>query len=123
MYEVLQIRQIPGEARRRWFCSDEFDLILWYADEQNISGFELSYNKQRGEHAIIWQQLTGFQHMAVDDGEERAGKYKSTPMLLADGFFDAPRIRQLFQEQSKALPPEVAELLLEKLAQHPNFKG
>lgn len=121
MYEVLHIRQIPGEARRRWFCSSDFDLIVWYLDENHISGFELSYDKQRGEHAIVWHQKSGFRHMAVDDGEQDPGKYKAAPVMCNNGFFDVKRIHHAVHEQRHALPPEIGGLLLQKLAEHPDF--
>ncbi len=122
MYEVLHIRQNPGEARRRWFCSSEFDLIVWYLDDHHISGFELSYDKQRGEHALVWHQQTGFCHMSVDDGEQAPGKHKATPILHSDVACDIRRIHHAIATQRDALPPEIGGLLLQKLAEHPDFQ-
>lgn len=120
MYEVLHIRQNPGEARRRWFSSHDFDLIVWYQDDVHISGFELSYDKQHGEHAIVWHQKSGFRHMVVDDGEQAPGKYKATPILQHNGHFDASRISHAVRQESNALPPEIGGLLLQKLSEYPD---
>lgn len=119
MRELLNVRQIPGEAKRRWFSSGEFDLIVWLADDQGFSGFELCYDKLHNEHAIAWSKAGSFRHMAVDDGEQRPGKYKAAPILLSDGQFDARRIYAAFQEASRTLPKEVADYVLHALAQYP----
>ncbi len=122
MYEVLHIRQNPGEARRRWFCSSDFDLIVWYLDETHISGFELSYDKQRGEHALVWHQKSGFRHMAVDDGEQAPGKHKATPILQHNSGCDVRRIHRAIAAERDALPPEISGLLLQKLMEHPDYE-
>ncbi|HEU0186302.1 MAG TPA: hypothetical protein VFR06_00255 [Gallionellaceae bacterium] len=123
MREQLNVRQIPGEPRRRWFSSKDFDLIVWLDDDQRISGFELCYDKQHREHALVWNRASGFRHMAVDDGEQRPGKYKATPILVADGLFDGRRIHAAFREASRALPSEISETVLRALEQHPQFSG
>lgn len=119
MREKLKLRQIPGEPRRRWFTSNDFDLIVWLADEQSFSGFELCYDKQHDERALVWSKSAGFRHMAVDDGEQRPGKYKATPILVADGLFDARRICAAFRDASHSLPKEVAAYVLQALEQYP----
>ncbi|HEY6096118.1 MAG TPA: hypothetical protein VIU93_14305 [Gallionellaceae bacterium] len=121
MREHPDVRQIPGEPRRRWFSSKDFDLIVWLAEDQRISGFELCYDKQRHEHAIVWNEASGFRHMAVDDGEQRPGRYKATPILVADGLFDVRRIHAAFREASQGLPPEIRNHVLRALEQHPQF--
>lgn len=121
MIEIRNVRQIHGESRRRWFSSAHFDLIVWYSDTQVISGFELCYDKQRGEHALSWKEACGFQHMAVDDGEQRAGKYKAAPVLVPDGAFDVKRVHAQFARAGDSLPAEIYNLVLSKLEQHPDF--
>jgi len=121
MKEHLNVRQIPGESKRRWFHSENFDLIIWLSDDQSFSGFELCYDKQRNEHSIAWSKPRGFTHMAVDDGEGRPGKYKGSPVLTADGKFEAKRIYSTFLKASTALPREVAIFVLKALRQHPGL--
>lgn len=121
MNEYINVRQIPGDPKRRWFYSDDFDLIVWFSDDQSISGFELCYDKECNAHSIEWKKAGGFRHMAVDDGEQRPGKHKATPILVPDGSFDAMRVYTTFLEASKLLPEEIASHVLQALEQHPKF--
>lgn len=119
MKEYRNVRQISGEAQRRWFYSDEFDLIVWLADDQRITGFELCYDKRDFEKSISWRDETGFRHMAVDNGEHRPGKHKATPILVQDGLFDASRVYSDFRAVSHTLPEEIAGFVLNALKQYP----
>lgn len=121
MKELINVRQIPGELKRRWFFSKDFDLIVWFSDDQGFAGFELCYDKLTSEHSIAWSKTGGFLHMAVDDGEQRPGKFKSAPVYVADGLFDAKRIHSAFLEASHPLPKEVANYVLQALERHPKF--
>ena len=78
MQEYAGVRQIPGEPRRRWFGSKEFDLIVRVSDSQEFIDFELCYDKHHDEHSLTWSKTAGFSHMAVDDGEAIMGRYKQT---------------------------------------------
>lgn len=120
MREIAKVRQIPGESKRRWFSSKDFDLIVWVSDD-GFTGFELCYDKQYGEHAIAWNRASGFRHMAVDDGENRHGKHKAAPVLVPDGYFDVQRVHGAFREASRSLPEEISHLVLQALEQHPDF--
>jgi hypothetical protein len=123
MRERCNVRQIPGEPKRRWFSSSDFDLIVWLSDDQQILGFELCYDKNSSQHSIAWSKSAGFRHMAVDDGEQRPGKYKSTPVLTADGYFDARRVHSAFLESCQSLPDEVSNHVLKALELHPRFSS
>lgn len=119
--EIVNARQIPGEPERRWFTSPDMDLIVWGAEGDGVTGFELCYDKQQNEHAILWSSRKGFSHLAVDDGEGRPGKPKGSPLLLADGRFDAPRVHGLLMRLRQELPPELSDFVLQVLEGHPNF--
>ncbi|MBZ0092035.1 MAG: hypothetical protein K8F27_07425 [Sulfuricellaceae bacterium] len=90
MKELSKVRQIPGESKRRWFASQDFDLIVWLSDDQSFSGFELCYGKLRNERSIVWSKTGGFRHMAVDDSEHRPGKYKASPIFGGGRRFRRP---------------------------------
>jgi hypothetical protein len=123
MRERSNVRQIPGESKRRWFSSDDFDLIIWLSDDQQILGFELCYDKNGPQHSIAWSKSAGFRHMAVDDGEQRPGKYKAVPIVIADGYFDANRVHSDFLKASQTLPDEIANHVLQILEHHPRFSS
>ena len=120
MKEFTNVRQIPGESKRRWFSSKEFDLIVWFSTDGALLGFELCYDKQGKERSLRWSNSAGFQHMAVDDGEQIFGKYKETPVLVADGLFDAKLVHSNFSEVSHFLPDEIADFVLTAIKQYPN---
>jgi hypothetical protein len=120
MKEFINVRQIPGELKRRWFSSNEFDLIVWSSEDDCLVGFELCYDKHGKERSIRWSDSIGFQHMAVDDGEQIFGTYKQTPILVADGFFDARQVHSDFAEVSHLVPDEIAEFVLTAIERYPN---
>jgi len=121
MREDIHVRQIHGDRKRRWFSSNDFDLIVWLNDDGTFAGFDLCYDKTPIERSLVWRPTTGFAHMTVDDGEHRPGKYKATPVLVPDGYFDALRIYSAFAKESHSLPKDVAAYVLGTLEKHPNY--
>ena len=115
MYELISIRQIPGEKRRRWFTSLDMDLILWFDAEHNPVSFELCYNKQTHEKSLRWR-ASGIEHSVVDSGENNPGRYKSTPMLRDANHFDAAMIKSLFAAECTNLPPDIVEFVVKALS-------
>lgn len=123
MRELIQVRQIPGDPRRRLFFSEDFDLFVWCNDDGTFAGFELCYDKKQAQCSLVWRLADGFTHMAVDDGENRPGKYKATPIMVPDGYFDAKRIHAAFVKESISLPKEVADYVMQIIAKHPNYSA
>ncbi len=121
MKELINARQIPGEGRRRWFYSDEFDLIVWLNEDGSFAGFELTYDKTTRERSIVWHPDEEFAHMAVDSGESQSGRPKSSPVLVPDSAFDAQRVYRAFLAESASLPSDIAALVLHALGSHPNY--
>ena len=114
MYELINIRQIPGEKRRRWFTSVDMDLIIWFNADHNPSNFELCYNKQTHEKSLRWS-ASGIEHSAVDGGENTPGRYKSTPVLREASRFDADKIKSLFAVECTSLPADIVEFVMSAL--------
>jgi hypothetical protein len=102
--ELPDTRQVEGEPRRRWFSSPDLDLIVWLDEQDTLVGFQLCYDKSRGERALTWRKDRGYDHMGVDDGEAGPAQYKSTPILVADGHFDRERVEGLFINSSEDVP-------------------
>jgi hypothetical protein len=119
LHEVRNVRQIPGEGKRRWFSDQYFDLIVWYEKDGSLLGFQLCYDKFHKERAVTWRRGIGFSHEKVDDGEGVPGQHKSTPILVPDGLFDAAAITERFRQESGTLDPDISTLVIETLKLYP----
>jgi hypothetical protein len=119
--EVPMVRQISGEPHRRWFSSMAMDLIVWCDNAGTPRAFQLCYDKPHQERALTWKPETGYSHDAVDDGESGGASFKCTPVLVADGYFDARRAARLFKRASKQMPSDIVQFVASKIRQHPNF--
>lgn len=119
LQEVQATRQIPGERRRRWFRSADMDLIVWLDAAGAPDGFQLCYNRLTDEHAVTWDEVSGFSHMAVDDGEGPDLPYKATPILVADGAFPKDTVLARFTAQAEMLPADLRDYIATRLARYP----
>lgn len=115
--EIVPVRQVSGEPRRRWFMSVDLELITWHEASGALIGFQLCYNRQSDEHAITWRHDCGFVHDSVDSGESEPDANR-TPVLLADGAFDAARVSEFFHEASAALEADLRDQILDRLASY-----
>ena len=113
--EFNQVRQIPGDARRRWFCGDGLELIVWYGQKEEIIGFQLLYEANGVSKALTWEKSLGYLHSGIDDGEGRCGKHKQTPVLVPNGRFNKKDVLNFFVRESIELPDEIAAFVRNKL--------
>ena len=116
--EIKDVRQIQDEPHRRWLTDEHLDLVIW-DEESEIVGFQLCYDKSHGERAVTWKLESGFTYNGVDGGEDRAGRYKGTPILIADGSFDAQRVAAIFHGQSGDLDAKSSDFIYLKLLEYP----
>ena len=116
--EISKVRQLPGQSRRRWFTDPHMDLTVWLDEADGIVGFELTYDKPRAERAVTWRERSGVSHQGVDDGEGRPGKYKQTPILVADGALNAWRLCARFRCAGDELPGEILALVCRQLTHY-----
>jgi hypothetical protein len=114
--EIVATRQVPGEARRRWFTSPSIDLFVWTDDQGAPTGFQLCYDKQDREHALTWTAENGFNHMTVDAGESRPARYKGSPILVADGVIDTQHVLEQFRGEAASVPVEFVRFVEGKIA-------
>ena len=112
--EMTKVRQVPGEQRRRWFSSQALDLIVWFDAAGAISGFQLCYDRLNDEKVLNWKIPDHYSHMAVDDGEGRAGRHKASPILVPGGDF-RPEVAEAFRKEAAELPFEIVNLVLAKI--------
>jgi hypothetical protein len=104
-----------GRLVKRWFGDAYFDLFVWLDESNAIVSFQLCYGKPIDEHALTWISPSIFYHQRVDDGENRPGKSKSTPVLLPDGMVDVLLIVRRFKEESGQIEPSMADFVLQKI--------
>ena len=118
--EISPTRQIAGEPYRRWFSDERFDLIVWYAAQGEIIGFQLCYRAWPDEKALTWFKGEGFSHNRIDQGEGRPDRHKMTPILLPDGEFDAALVRKRFTAVSGDLDPQVVAIVTRAMDHYPD---
>lgn len=116
--ENPNVRQIEGDPPRRWFSDDFFDLIVWFAPDGAVCGFQLCYDREYKPRALTWMKEGGYRHDGIDDGESDLGGHKSTPVLVQDGAFDKQDIGARFEAESAGLPKEVRDKVLEKIREY-----
>jgi hypothetical protein len=117
--EFQNLSQRPNEPRRRWFESDDEDLIVWFGGDGSIVGFQLCYDRTRAERALTWDQSEGYSHMRVDDGEAIGKVRKSSPVLFPDGAFDAGAMLKRFQSVAGEVPDDIAAFVSRKIMEYP----
>ena len=111
LLEITQVRQVDGEPRRRWFTSSSMDLVVWLDDDDAVAGFQLCYGRPTDENALTWRRGQGWSHARVDDGEDRPGKHKASPILLPGGSFDRHALATLFRVQCGEIDRDIAEFV------------
>jgi len=112
--EIKNLKQTAGEPAKRWFNNASMDLFVWH-EKNKIIGFQLCYDKEKNEKALSWYKGNGFQHQKVDDGENRSGRYKATPLLLQNESFEFNNITEEFKKHSLHLVGEIKGFILNKI--------
>ncbi len=113
--EIPYVKNIDNEPRRRWFADDDFDLIVWYDPDGRIVGFQLCYDTKKDQRSFTWKESGTLRHDRIDDGEGNPGRYKSSPILIPDDSFDAPRVAERFMARGALLDPPIFAIVIQKL--------
>lgn len=92
--EIAGTKQRLNEPKKRWFTSLAMDLFVWFDEEDQIISYQLSYNKQRSEKALIWSRDKGYSHLGVDE---------STPAALI----------ALIQDSQGDLHPRIKDFIID----------
>lgn len=103
--ELKNVRQIEGEGLRRWFVSDDLELILWYDENKKLEGFQICYDKLAGTRTITWKMVT------TTDG-------KSKSIIISDGAYNKTRIYSLVERDSENLEETLRSFILKRLESH-----
>lgn len=119
LFEILHVRQIPGEYYRRWFSDENLDLIIWYSMKKEIVGFQLCYKSGIDEKALTWFIDRGYSHHKIDDGEYHPSCFKMTPILIRDENFDNKNILNQFTKACKEIDYEIADFVCDVIKKYP----
>lgn len=114
MLKELRATQVSGELRRRWFADEHFDLIVWFAEDDTVDGFQLCYNLGHAEHALTWDRSSGYRHDRVDDGESSPTRNR-TPILVADAHFPASQILSRMESSCDSVDAPIRTVVVEKI--------
>ena len=110
--EILVVEQTDPRLRRRWFESDFFDLFTWQDPDGAFVKFQLCYDVDLDERALVWSRKEGFHH----DGVENARRM--TPILVSGGRFDSGTVVPRFERESAGIAAEVRAFVLAKIREH-----
>lgn len=106
--DVSQQRGVKG--KRRWFSDNEMDLIVWYTEDDKVTGFQLCYDRGGHERAFTWKADGTMTHDAVDGGESSPIRNDS-PVLVHGKEPPSANVLVDFRERAQELPHGVAELV------------
>ncbi len=115
---IEKLKKLNRDENSRWFRDDYFDLFLWEDDTGMITGFQLCYDIYHDQRALNWEMGKGFSHFGVDDGENRPGKLKATPILISGGFFDLAKISGLFKDRGREIDSGVFDFVYSKILEY-----
>jgi hypothetical protein len=108
--EFVHVRQEKGPGRRRWFESDDLELVVWLDGHGEIEGYQICYDLGKGERALTWRPRVGFAHSGVDSGE-RGPISNMTPILVPDGAVPWPELTERFAKNDGLLEPALRDLV------------
>lgn len=107
--EISDLTQTSDDLKRRWFSDETLDMYVWYDNSNEISEFQISYNKQSDEQVLTWNNKSGLSHHGVDSGSTDPKKMKSSPILTEESRHNIELVRKLFMESGKKLEHDLYE--------------
>jgi hypothetical protein len=116
--EVLVVEQNDPSLKRRWFESDYFDLFTWQDSGGAFVRFQLCYDVELNERALVWSGDEGFYHDGVDHGDGAGGGFAQAPILVRDGKFDSGTVVPRFERESAQIQAEVRDFVLARMREH-----
>ena len=119
--EILIVEQRDPSLKRRWFESRYFDLFIWQTPSGAFTKFQLCYDVERNERALVWSQSGGSYHDGVDHGDGVGGPgsgHGQSPIFVPDGRFDSGTVLARFTREAADIPADVREFVLAKIGEH-----
>lgn len=121
--EWKDVRQVPGQRRRRCFTDKTFELMLWLETDGSLYGFQLIYAlPSRPLMAVTWTKDEGALFHEVHGGDRAgAGGWDAGRTLGAASIdeFDKPAVLEAFEASAGELPGEYYVFVRRQLVDHP----
>lgn len=120
--EIRAVSQDEPGIFRQWFTDNEYwDLYVWTAENKNIIGFQLCYNKDFDEKALTWIKGKEFSHKTVNPGDiDSNSNRRGTPILVPDGYFNKESIRERFLRDAGKIESHIRDLVAKKILEFEN---
>lgn len=82
LVELRDIVQDSPNRVKRCFMDSQFTLFVWLKNsgKKLPAEFQLVHKSQEG-HLLIWHEKRGFELAGYDDGEQRPGQPKMSPLV------------------------------------------
>lgn len=87
------------------------DVFVWLNDDGEIISYQLTYLKPHDEKALVWSKEKGFSHLGVDDGAN-PGKHPGSPLYIADGTINHPKLISMLNEDGGDLDPWIRNFII-----------
>jgi hypothetical protein len=114
--EIPNVTQHPDTpGYRRWFRDTGWDLIVWYASDDHIRGFQLCHDTLGPEHAVTWHEGSRLTHNRVDTGEG-SPMHDLSPVLVPGEIAPSTRILDGFSARAATLETEIVRAVRIQLA-------
>lgn len=121
MREILRVAQKPGQPKKRWFNSIDFDLSLWYDDTGAPIRMEFHYDVQRyTEKSLSWRVNGEYTHGPVENGYG-AGRFHASSLVSTGKMpLQQAKLIDQFIAHAGALPEDVRAFVVERIRDYPN---
>lgn len=116
--EYESTRQIPGEPFRRWFADSDTDLVIWSQGDR-IVGFQLISPVGTEGAVVTWKEGRGTTVSGLDEGENRPGRHKASPLLTEGANSNLDDVLRHFLSISQGLSPEICEVVVRIISDLP----
>lgn len=100
---------------RQWFSDEDHDLFIWLDSTLQPIGFQFTYDKLFDEHCLSWMMNRGYSHDRIDTGEDVYLNIKQTPVMVADGEFNAAELAKRLSAISDEVPEKLLQFVLDKI--------
>jgi len=115
---LTEIRLKPdSKSGKRWYQDDYFDLFTWQDETDQITSFQLCYDRLKYERVISWDCERGFAHYRVDDGESSPYKNMS-PVFVINSALPSDEVLTQFAQSSKQINQDMSAFVIQKINEY-----